>query len=147
MEPVKLISDEQRHAMKLNKGELLTLMEEYKVLEMKEQAIIERKKWIKSKLCGLVKNQGEKKTDKQTSYKSEITRLEALVTTKRNIKFTDKNGLMNYCRQAGFRDLIVTEEDIDKKRFTAKWDNGALPQDISMFIEISYDDSLQVKEW
>lgn len=145
-EPIKLVSDEDREQMRQNKGEILTLMEEYKRLEAAEKRIAIEKEEIKAKLCPLVKEQGEKKTEKSSNYKSEIMGVEAIVTQKRNIKFPDKNAFINYCRNTNHTDLIEVKEDIDRKRFTTQWDNGKLPTDISMFIEIDYTDSLQIKE-
>jgi hypothetical protein len=145
-EPIKLMTDEDRERMKQNKGEILTLMEKYKQLEGMEKQIALAKEEIKNKLCPLVKEQGEKKTDKSSNYKCATVRMEAIVTSKRNIKFPDKNAFINYCRNANHADLIEVKEDIDRKRFTSQWDSGKLPNDISMFIEIDYTDSLQIKE-
>lgn len=142
---VKLISDEEREEMKKNKGEFLTLMAEYKEILKQEEKIKQRKEELKTLLCPMLREKGEVNKSGNTfnynnfGYKSSVSQ-------RRNIKFVDENALINYCKQAGYRDLIVVDEKIDRKRFTDKWDKGSLPVDeISCFINIDYVDTLSVK--
>ncbi len=154
-EPVKLISDEDRNQMKQNKGEFLELMAEYKKVEKqlndlsaKQKELSDIQDKLKVKLCPMLRERGEQnKTGKTFKYKK--FGYDANVTQRRNIEFIDKNAFINYCKQSDIPELlelIETKEDIDRKRFNIKWDQGSLSyDDISCFININYTDVLSIK--
>lgn len=141
MDKIKLISDEERASMKLNKSDIAMLMDKYQDLTRQQEDIEQLKKDIKEEICSLVRERGEQITNKTVRYNGNGYFID--VGTREYTKF--KDGLINYCRQNDFSDCIDRKESINKNKFISKFQNGEISEDVfNNFVSVSYSDVLDI---
>lgn len=142
---IKLISDEDRRRMLSTHSPLFFACQRYKEIEGQLATLEAEKAELKEKILKMSEGIREQVTEATSRGKEGLYMVEAM--RKRNIKFKNKNGFINYCKNAGLNELVVTTQDIDKKKYYQKFEQGLIPLEIAeAFTEVDYSLSLKVAE-
>lgn len=142
---IKLISDNEREKALKSHSELFLNCNRYKEIEKQLKSLTEEKDTLKEKILLMSENIMEEKSAATTTAKEGKWIIESC--KRRNIKIKNKNGFINFCKNAGLQELIVTTQDIDKKKYYQKFEQGCIPMEIAeAFTEIDFSVTLKIEE-
>lgn len=142
---VKLISDSEREKGLKNHSELFAKCSRYKEVEELLKNLTEEKDKLKENILLLSEKIMEEKSAATTIAREGKWIIETC--KRRNIKIKNKNGFINFCKNAGLQELIVTTQDIDKKKYYQKFEQGCIPMEIAeAFTEIDFSVTLKIEE-